>query len=460
MNTYDLNYPEQTRNIDAMLTIFTEERKKMIDDLILSPKKFKFSLVMDRNCCGHITSFKLITPKRPFMEHLEQHNACLRQGISCSLLPLEQHNARPPPHEWVPGTSGIRQGISCSPRSNLEERDNLFLTSAFQCVQCRNMSRIVDPGKGTGAPFKIESGRHIGNYLILLKEPNVIPNIVFQPPGYMKSDLFSNNVLITWMLESKLPKAIATHLCKMHTAYICGNDGYYLYNHPELGSLNQLTETVEIYFPDIDIFDEGFIKEYLKQIYVFLNYLGDDFIYGDLNIDSILFNFEETIYQWEEVFINCPITLKFSNFKCSSFKHGDQFTLSPHSSLLTVLNQSQLYKDTLSYFSKPRESFVLTESLTAQPLLLKSILYTHPKQFSSIFNLYSFILLLLLHPPIRKTVLSSPALLQLVSDLFGQSFLTETFDPPSSFEQILVILTNVKMRSNAFELLLSFLTEP
>ncbi len=421
MNTYDLNYPEQTRNIDAMLNIFTGERKKMMENLISSPKKFKFNLVMDRNCCGHITSFKLITPKKPFVE----------QDSTVAIVKI----------------------------SNLEERDNLFLTSSFQCVQCRNMSRIVDLAKCMGLPFKIESGKYIGNYFILLKEPNVISQ-VSQGFSSIKSDPFSNNVLITWILEYKLPSAIAKHLLKMHTAYICGNDGYYLYNHPELGSLNQLTETTETYFPDIDIFGADFIKEYLKQIYVFLNYLGDNFIYGDLTIDSLLFNFEETIYEWESVFINCPITLKFSNFKCSSYRITDQLSLSPHSPILAVMNQSQLYKDILSYFSKPRDFFVLSESFTTQPLLLRSILTTHPKHFSSIFNLYSFILLLVSHPPIRKNIISSPSLSHLISQLFSPSFLSLDFSSAISFEQTLVYLTNIKMRSNAFDILLSFFHEP
>ena len=462
MNTYDLNYPEQTRNIDAMLKIFTEERKRMIDNLLESPKKFKFNLVMDRNCCGHITSFKLITPKRPFSDHTSLPGECTEK--------MTREGVR---------NMGIWKNPAVSERSSLEERDNLFITSYFQCVQCRNMSRIMDLEKGMGSPFKIESGKYIGNYFILLKEPNVISNVCFKGSGNMKADLFSNNVLITWLLEIKLPPAIAKHLCKMHTAYICGNDGYYLYNHSELGSLNQLTETSEIYFPDIDIFDADFIKEYLKQIYVFLNYLGDNFIYGDLTIDSILFSFEETIYQWESVFINCPITLKFSNFKFSSYRISDHLTLSPHSPTLTVMNQSQLYKDILAYFSKPREFFILSESFTTQPLLLRSILTTHPKHFSSIFNLYSFLLLLLSHIPIRKTVLSSPPLTNLITNLFGPSFLTSTLEQHNacptegagcfrlgvscsssiSFEQILFYLTNIKMHSNAFDILLSFITQ-
>jgi len=192
---------------------------------------------------------------------------------------------------------------------------HLTLKSKITCRKCEEISYLTDLIETpVEKPFSIGSGKYKDTLLVIDINNNVIPKNKYSPhikanleylfkyftsfkmcdssldlnTEWLALDVFSNKVLINIIIQSLIP----VYIPKLHTAFICGSDGYSLTEEPEIGYIENLFEFPE-YFNDKNLKPEV-VKDILVQICEILTALkSSNFCHNDATINSLVFTLKD-----------------------------------------------------------------------------------------------------------------------------------------------------------------------
>lgn len=283
------------------------------------------------------------------------------------------------------------------------------LRSSFRCPQCRNVGRLTTLGpETTSTPFLVECGREAGSYLMVTEFPRVTPFIKAKDlpytvvrklltrcsytscepalkdtaaKRYLALDEFSNGALISFLLERILsPEKLERHVVRLQTAFICGDDGYYLAERPDLGSYNSLTLTPEL------------VRGILLQLLAFFTALGPyDFTFGKPGPGSLMFSRQPCSYFYKGMTVTSPFTLKLFDFTSAGLTTTTEAGLTrvyAHSALSDAYAKKTIHVSNLRIETlEDITYYVLTEETAA---LFLNLRYMGVPLFPNSFDFYAF----------------------------------------------------------------------
>ena len=230
---------------------------------------------------------------------------------------------------------------------------------AFKCPQCRQMDRFVDLLQyKANTPFVIECGNEVGSLFTIVQRsvyhlhmtPEENPRkdnfsqqallLSCQNEGiaptrrlrrvmsdsslvipvkdidegnnmtkYYNCDPFTNEVLITTFINDYLDFYHLPTTYRLHTAFVCGEDGYILYETPELYYIQ----------PSLKV-AEGIVYQLISTLHCLSK---QQFTHGSLTQDSLSLVKRGCDYDYDGVLIAYDFTVKLGNFKLSSITVSD-----------------------------------------------------------------------------------------------------------------------------------------
>lgn len=224
----------------------------------------------------------------------------------------------------------------CKCNMGVYDKENI-LKSNFRCIQCTNLDRITDLSENLiGTPFSINVGKYIGKELIIDMYKNIVLKATLTDKykysaeyitkyynklsvcdsnlnlkqQYFVTDKFTNNFLISTILDS-----INNRIATIHTAYICGTDGY---------TLNDIYFSLDEYIQNLKD-STRFAKSLFTQlIHFFVETSKYNFTHNNATLDSLQFSVDKNGF-----------SLKFCNFEnsCLNFANCRFLNFSTYSEL-------------------------------------------------------------------------------------------------------------------------------
>lgn len=295
----DVTCCNHTLHVDDMFARFSDEKRTLLFILLSTPNRTpkvlwgnESPLSIDRECMW-------------------------KMGTHVPSSPSPARDRYVINHQTYPITRGLRRSHSCP--------------------QCRNMERLADFSKHpVGTPFEIEAGNETGKRYVISRTPinlslnfqasSLHPSMQYyykahqeKPEYVLESDPFTNNILISTLLQYILSHAGIPNCCNLVTAFVCGDTGYTLQEIPTFTSVEELVNTPEYVDEEGDLHPE-ITKCILQQLFALLQVLsGFDFIHGNPTAKtSLSFKREPCSYEIDGVLIKCPVTLVLSNLEQSS----------------------------------------------------------------------------------------------------------------------------------------------
>lgn len=212
------------------------------------------------------------------------------------------------------------------------------IRSKFSCIQCKTLSRLIDFRLGyTEEPFLVQCGHYTGRKLAMANSFTSGPYIRWNTTAphlyqlytskYRKSiqcgtpylpdlqaieaDPFTIRTIILWTIYDLFKEHSLPHCPKLYTAFICGSNAYSLYDVPTIGSFSKLLQTYTI--------DKKLIKGLILQLLVIATELRKiHFSHGMPSINSMTFDKTTISYLYNGVKIVSPVTMKLADMWHSS----------------------------------------------------------------------------------------------------------------------------------------------
>lgn len=329
----DINYCEITRNIDNMLEQFEKDRNHIVH-------------LIDNNINQLIVD--IWSPLSPVCID----NKCLfNMGKTLQAQSLE---------ERIEGNIAVNEGV----------------VNFYTCPQCKNIKRLIDFGRTKiGDAFHIECGSSAGQQLIMaeatisklfiLREspPDAVARALenpyitnlnkcsagcnlagsdtcmvkdYQTMDYIGTDPYTNNLFINWYLNAKLQELGIPNIIKMHIGFVCSQNGYSLYEYPDIGRLRHLQEHPEFLVhtdkpsPTAKADDKVPISKdtargIVMQLFAVLHALRPyDFSHGGPSSRSILFKRDSCSYLYDGVHVEGPLTVKICDLYHAGITVGNR----------------------------------------------------------------------------------------------------------------------------------------
>jgi len=420
-NTCSLQYCDNMRNIDNMLKIFSREQSYVIELLEKDPK--------------YLTEI-LWSKHSP----LSIDNKCL-----CNMGKMYMT------YELSDKLSG-----KCVSNENI--------ANYFKCAQCVNMSRIVELDEyQINTPFPIECGRKLGRHMIILMDELIRPAIAYtdkpnhhikrvlrndpyisscQPDvnyysniKYITSDYFTNQILVSWYTDHLLSRYHIKGVCQLHTAFICQNKGYSLFDYPDIGRLHHLAEqnkylakqgksSATAKMSDYSPFSTDVSIGIIKQLFSMLHILqANRFSHGRPSSRALLLDNAPTGYVYDKVKVDSPVTLQLCDLSESAItiksKTGP-VRLYNHSPLLEAQMNNVLHEalvDNLEYYDSDTGTTVSYFQLKNYELKELSA-YRYLKNigapvYLSAYDAYAFFVILMSNVPFYQAVMTNDKLTKL-----------------------------------------------
>jgi len=409
---------------------------------------------------------------------------------------------------------------------SLEERINGALITNegvinyYMCPQCKNMSRLIDFNKGgIDRPFYIEYGNMNGSQLIV-KEYNVTnlyshlytstPNSVtkalniytqdgcfnvettieeYYAYKHLNSDPFTNNILINWYIQDKLVTGEGLpHIVTMYNAFSCKNNGFSVYEHPDIGTMRHLQEHQNFLIhqgkpsptakmTDSEPLSKDIVKGVVYSLFSTLKSLQKyKFSHGCPSSQNILFKDSPCSYMYDGVHVECPITLQITDFQYSGITINNELRVyttnvianeilqasrnssnimdiivtTPYSNLNDKSND--LYQTNKTVFYKLKDP---------NKHLSETIIYKYIKSlglpiYLSSFDIYAWMIVLMTEKSFYDTLVKDRKLYKLWRNMWlPEEFSTvqaiilslhETEDPTNSIDKIIKILAGLSLR--------------
>lgn len=275
------HFSHDTTGIDEILDSMTVIKRIVIEAIVLHPETFK-----DKYMRGELFPFDSDCQRR-----MNEDRLCCRKS-----------------------------GICMSP-----------LTSRyFVCHSCRLLSNFFY-GKSDifEKPICTEFGKYHEHPLWLRKGPVKIHFDEFVCDDVqcrISSDAFTNEILVSWMLEEALRGSGMDNLIQsLIYAFVCQNVRYQIFEYPDFGRLDQITSPKEeaLHFTarhvarlplSIEMSDGIFL-----QMVTLLHYLNQ-FLFVHLSPCSkmLLFQNQNVEYDYHNIKVKSPITLKLTHLMKSS----------------------------------------------------------------------------------------------------------------------------------------------
>lgn len=235
--------------------------------------------------------------------------------------------------------------------------------SPFACAQCKNLRRLIDFRLGgVERPFQVECGKKAGKTLIVSKTD--ISNLFLQwdnesakrariylhqyqnlttcgTPDLKKlqcitGDQFTTRTLIMWMVSKIFTEKGLPHCPMMHTAFVCNDTGYSLYNMPSIGTISELHK-IAAYHEQTTAPNVLKSKDYsytplktevarsiILQLLAALKELSTiNFSHGTPSIYGLIFDKDPVSYIYDGVKVTGPLTLQISDMWNASATFND-----------------------------------------------------------------------------------------------------------------------------------------
>lgn len=306
------DYSDRCRNVDNMLQQFSQDRQKIVTLLEKDPDTL------------------IKTLWTPFSPLCNDGKCLFNMGKTIKHYSLDE-------------------------RINGQIITNEGYINYYMCPQCVNMSRLIDFTKGgLGKRFTLECGKQAGQSLIVMESkinrtymvketpPKTVQKLLnshhmkslskcscsnhdYTCMSYLGLDPFTNNIFINWYLNYQLDCLGIPNLIHMHIAYQCRENGYSLYEYPDIGRIRHLQEYPELLHhcgrpsptskaddktPLSNEVVEGILKQLMATMHALQKY---DFSHGGPSSRNILFKNEPCAYMYDGVHIDCPVTIKITD---------------------------------------------------------------------------------------------------------------------------------------------------
>lgn len=297
-STHNIQYCDETRNVDSMLTRFDDDKLAVLALLKNKPD---------------VLAETLWNTNSPI--NIDNHCLC-NMGKRQHQYTLEEKLC----------------GKECS---------NENIANYYICSQCQNMARLVNLSSSNtlNKPFYIECGTFASNMLVL-KESTLKRLCCSYNGKLLLSDDFTNNILISWYLDDVLNGSAVNAKNRipciqlLHTSFICRRVGYGLYESPEIGPLKNFQQFNELLVGDgkpsptskVDMqypIKADVVKGIFMQLFsVYDSLTAYNFSYGSSYVSSksLLFSSDACSYTYKGTLVDCAVTLKLCNFSNSSVR--------------------------------------------------------------------------------------------------------------------------------------------
>ncbi len=281
----------------------------------------------------------------------------------------------------------------------------------YACPPCINMGRLIDRDtERLGKPFLIECGEKVGTSFVLISLPigTTLLEIGFQDKikaqnflqkhqsmlkcgsqdisnlTFVSSDIFTNNILVWWIIDKIFQRKGLPYNLPLHTGYICRHKGFLLSNAPTIGNYTKLKEKAKM--EEWDRYNV--CSSICKQLGIILDVLHKNFFtHGNPHVDMLLFSEEEIEHHYDNVLVSSEFITHIVDFSYSSITHSGT-RLYPHTERSDViLNYQMLHidiKDGRYYLSDKTD------------ILFNYIRHAGLPIYSSSFDFYCFIVCLML----------------------------------------------------------------
>lgn len=252
---------------------------------------------------------------------LETHHRTLDKLI----FDLSNDGLKTAPQVWH---SYLEKDIACECRMQ-------YTNQARQCVQCYNMSTLTRLSNSGEQAFDIEYGNIVGNKLNISSTP--VYNTYLEPDfkSYSKlqsyisnfpqclecgtpntdsiniycGDPFTVKTILHYYLYNEMRKINMPHIAPLHTAFICSNIGYSLYDSTTQFSFEQMRDKLTV----------EDLRSIVKQIIVMCHFLSMyGFNHGMPILSNLLIEDKACNYVYNNIEISGRYTVLLGNLTNAS----------------------------------------------------------------------------------------------------------------------------------------------
>jgi len=181
------------------------------------------------------------------------------------------------------------------------------------CIECGSMKgkRLQVIRSTTPDTFLVDSGTHRKVLIGCAEDDACLKKVQFI--DYLGGDVFTTNLLISWILEEKLYKHRT--ILNTYAGFICGDEVFTI---TERVDYKNMTELMDAHRDNQAELIEGI----LLQVVASLDKIHDMlFNFNRIDYNSIGFKDRPNNYKYGDVDIKCPVTVKMSGFGRSSLMY-------------------------------------------------------------------------------------------------------------------------------------------
>lgn len=428
------DYCEKTRNISDMLNVFEQDRNLVLDYLKEDPTKLldllwkeNSPICKDDTCLFKMGSFM----KRSIDDVLSKKVETIDSHVNFYICPQCKNMRR------IIDLQRVKAGepfiIECGERAgqhlvyqeqkidklyNLYEKMPEIIKKAYSHP---SISDILRCSSATCSSAK---------------------SIDKSEMSYLSSDPFTNGILINWYLQGE------NGISKNWISWICNNRGYSLHDYYNIGTINNFQEFPKLLSnsgnrsptakaDDKSPIDKDVVLGIIVQLVaVLFNLRKYEFSHGDPCTENLKFSDEPMSYYLNGVHITSPVSLYLDGFNksgCNVIQSSVQnklASLTDNQSKIRLYSKSvvadeEMKKRSFSPIVETRQDETLSESVNKANLvyILKdpikhikaSTMFMYMKHlglpiFSSSFDLYAFLIVLLSEKSFYYTLVSSTLL--------------------------------------------------
>ncbi len=334
---------------------------------------------------------------------------------------------------------------------------------SYRCSQCANIGHLVDLNvNAINQPFRIEVGSYKNRRMIIEPVPTdsmslqrtyqTVPNQMlwssspFLEPDlekqikYLGLDSFMSRLLVSWYANHILSKEVVltnnhnrgniSGVESIKTAFVCNDSGYYLREEPRIGYLGDLLSISGYIQRDQNnkYLHSNVIQGILKQLVVILKVLSKhQFSMGGPDYTNLKFDQESVNYSYDGRSVVSSVSIVLSDLSKagitvipdvlkSTTKSSNSTRIYPRSELAETQMRSNPFK-TFVRPLKPRGDgkgwYIFNHGET-----LSDISMALPYFQQSSFDLYMYLLMMMLVPEIYRGVKKDPKLFRCWTDLW------------------------------------------
>lgn len=234
--------------------------------------------------------------------------------------------------------------------------------TAFACAQCKSIRRIIDfRSGGEDKCFQVECGSYVGKMLMITSIDILSPCLNWDDEACRRAqcyiqqyqnlticgtrdmintrcisgDKFTVRTLITWMIGDHFAKKGLPHYLNLHTAFICSDKAYSMYDMPDIGTLEELHK-IKLHH-DLNLvptmksqhfahmpLKNSIARTIITQLLVTLLELSTmNFSHGAPSTQAIIFTKDPISYSYDGFHVLGAITLKLTDMWNSSATFGN-----------------------------------------------------------------------------------------------------------------------------------------